>query len=406
MSASKIVFPGFKPRLSSVDEPIGICHGKRNMYFAAAMLAMLSLPAFGQRRFVQNIETPAGYRDPRAMSSLCDGSPGVGQCQSPNCEHAQMPRQAGEAHRDAIAKGVLAGAAVDRMERDAIAAVKAARWEEAYGKMLALANATRNSPDRCDVEKASDLVQLSMLCWNTNRKKQAVDILQKAINLLKTGRYLGGGCESHAVSLETRMAAGRLSSMFTVDDIVGDSGVHAQIMAKPIAVFIGKACESHEQVFQAKVPNVVPEQVFAQYQSWLQNADMQLRQRTAMMPPAMQLQCSIRAIEGELSQWGGFLQEFYPMVYASRCVELQQRRKMLAQMMNGWMSMPLPAISPGGGFAGGSGGRPRNRCIACRGSGMCRQCKGTGVVYASYGGSGSWTCTSCKGSGRCTICGK
>ena len=146
------------------------------------------------------------------------------------------------------------------------------------------------------------------------------------------------------------------------------------------------------------------EQVFAQYQAWLQNADMQLKGQMIGLPPVMQLQLTIRGREGELSQWGGFLQQYYPMVYANRCAELQQCRQLLVMMMNGGMSMPMPAISPGGRFGGGSGGRVANRCIACRGGGTCRQCTGTGIVHASYGGSGSWTCTACKGSGRCTIC--
>lgn len=49
----------------------------------------------------------------------------------------------------------------------------------------------------------------------------------------------------------------------------------------------------------------------------------------------MQLQLSINVIEGELSQWGGFLQQYYPMMYASRCNELQQRRQLLVQMTSG-----------------------------------------------------------------------
>ena len=402
MSIDKTFSHSFGRRLSSADGFIGMRHGKRNMCFAAAMLAMLSLSAFGQRRFVQNIETPPEYRDPRAMPVVCDGSYGVGQCQSPNCEHAQVPQLTGEAYREAVEKGTLAGAAVDRMESDAIAAVKAARWEEAYGKVLALVNATCNSSDRHDVEKASDLVQLSMLCWNTNRRKQAGDVLQKAINLLKTGRYLGDGCESLAVSVKTQMADGKQPSMFTVEDIVGDSGVHAQIMAKPIVVFIGKACESQEQVFQAKTPNAAPEQTFAQYQSWLQNADMQLRQQTAMMPPAMQLQCAIRAIEGELLQWGGFLQQYYPRVYADRCAGLQLRRQELARLMNGG-GMPSPVAVPFSGVSSGS--RYARRCFACKGTGICKLCSGTTVYNGPiYTGSQSSACTACNQTGRCPFC--
>ena len=152
---------------------------------------------------------------------------------------------------------------------------------------------------------------------------------------------------------------------------------------------------------QPNAPLVDQQQQFAQYQMWFQNADMQLRQQTAGMSPVMQLQASVNAIRGELAQWGSFLQRYYPAVYATRCAELQQRTQKLMMLKNGGgmpvqSARPFPRVSSGGGYA--------RRCIACRGSGMCKQCTGTGTVHASYGGSGSWTCTSCKGSGKCSIC--
>ena len=83
-----------------------------------------------------------------------------------------------------------------------------------------------------------------------------------------------------------------------------------------------------------------PQQVFAAYESWLQNANYQLTARTSGLPPIMQLQCAINVIEGELSQWGGFLQQYYPLVYAGRCAALQQRRQLFVMMTN-QISMPL-----------------------------------------------------------------
>ncbi len=168
-----------------------------------------------------------------------------------------------------------------------------------------------------------------------------------------------------------------------------------------MAVMASMAMSAFAQWGQPNVPQVDPQRQFAQYQMWFQNTDMQLRQQTAMMPPIMQLQASVNAIRGELAQWGSFLQCHYPAVYATRCAELQRRTQVLVMMMSGG-GVPVqsarssPRVSFGGGYA--------NRCIACRGSGMCKQCTGTGTVYASYGGSGSWTCTSCNGSGKCSIC--
>ena len=82
-----------------------------------------------------------------------------------------------------------------------------------------------------------------------------------------------------------------------------------------------------------------PQQVFAAYEAWFQNANYQLTARTSGLPPIMQLQCAINVIEGELSQWGGFLQQYYPLVYAGRCAALQQRRQLFAMMSN-QISMP------------------------------------------------------------------
>ncbi len=156
------------------------------------------------------------------------------------------------------------------------------------------------------------------------------------------------------------------------------------------------------QWIQPNVAQYNPQQTFAAYQTWFNNADMQIRQQTAMMPPGMQLQCSIRAIEGELSQWGGFLQQYYPMVYASRYAQLQQRRQLLAQMMNGGgmpspIAMPFPGVSSGGGYA--------SRCVACKGTGACRLCVGgvyAGAKYTSEGG--NRICGACGGTGRCQSC--
>ena len=101
------------------------------------------------------------------------------------------------------------------------------------------------------------------------------------------------------------------------------------------------------QRIQPNVARYNPQQMFAAYQTWFNNANMQIRQQIAMMPPAMQLQCSIRAIEGELSQWGGFLQQYYPMVYANRSAQLQQCRQWLAQIMNGgYAPVRQPTVIP------------------------------------------------------------
>lgn len=218
----------------------------------------------------------------------------------------------------AIENGTLVGEAVNRMESEAFGAIKAGNWEDAYGRLVALVNATRNSSDRLDVEKAGDLIQLSMLCWNTNRKKQAGDILTRAIDLLKTGQCLGVGCEARAVALKTRMDMG-VQAGFSVNDIVGASGTYAQIIEMPINVLVqNMSTAMFGERNQACVQYPTTDQVLAQYQAWFQNAGIQLRGQIAGQPLIVQIQIIIRACECELAQWGSFLQQHYPMLYATR----------------------------------------------------------------------------------------
>ena len=148
-----------------------------------------------------------------------------------------------------------------------------------------------------------------------------------------------------------------------------------------------------------------PQQTFERYILWLQNVDMQLRQQTAGMSPVMQLQLSIKAIERELSQWGGFLQQYYPLVYVNRYGELQQRRQLQMQMVNGG-GLPMP--SPVSFYDVSSGSGSAYRCAACNGTGNCRLCKGSGMYitpcYTGLDKSDHSTCPQCRGSGRCQSC--
>ena len=44
-----------------------------------------------------------------------------------------------------------------------------------------------------------------------------------------------------------------------------------------------------------------PQLLYAQYQTWFQNASMQHQRQTAGLPPVMQLQMTINVIKGELA---------------------------------------------------------------------------------------------------------
>ena len=68
---------------------------------------------------------------------------------------------------------------------------------------------------------ASSLVELSILYWNRNLKSDAVSTLEQAVSKMRNGRGLGGGCESRAVTLLSKMKSGKLPEMFNHAEING-----------------------------------------------------------------------------------------------------------------------------------------------------------------------------------------
>lgn len=129
------------------------------------------------------------------------------------------------------------------------------------------------------------------------------------------------------------------------------------MMVMALAVFMSASVLG--QWSQPNAAQCDPQQMFAQYQAWFQNADMQL----------------------------------------------QQRRQLLVQLMySGGMPMPSPVPFPGISSGGGSA----YRCAACNGTGNCRLCKGSGMyIISCYSGidkSDHSTCPQCRGSGRCQSC--
>jgi len=68
---------------------------------------------------------------------------------------------------------------------------------------------------------ASSLVRLSLLYWNHGDKSNAINSLESAVDKMKNGSGLGGGCEKLALALLAKMRAGRLPRMLDSDALCG-----------------------------------------------------------------------------------------------------------------------------------------------------------------------------------------
>lgn len=78
---------------------------------------------------------------------------------------------------------------------------------------------------------AGEYVQLAMLKWNLREKSEAVDAMEKAINVMKYGRDVSGsGCEKRAEIFLKKMKRNELPRTFVCKDFYM-SGVWGYIMA-------------------------------------------------------------------------------------------------------------------------------------------------------------------------------
>lgn len=71
----------------------------------------------------------------------------------------------------------------------------------------------------CDVNKASDHVELSLLYWNTGDREEARDAMSAAINFMRYGHNLGNNCWQDASRLYNKMRNGGLPSKFSPKEL-------------------------------------------------------------------------------------------------------------------------------------------------------------------------------------------
>lgn len=109
------------------------------------------------------------------------------------------------------------------------AAAKRGDWDEAKDAYLWLAN--RSSSLETDVNRASNFLSASMCAWNLGDSDDADEYLGKAIDKMRYGDNLGGGCEARAVAFRAKLRAGKWPRRFTYADMNYDTGVHTYIMA-------------------------------------------------------------------------------------------------------------------------------------------------------------------------------
>ena len=94
-----------------------------------------------------------------------------------------------------------------------------------------------------DINLASDYVSLAMLQWNQNYKASAKASMRKAIEVMRTGKYIGNSsCEERAVIFLKKMENDELPKSFNSDD-TKSYGVLGYIMEAPRAAYNKKIQE-------------------------------------------------------------------------------------------------------------------------------------------------------------------
>ena len=96
-------------------------------------------------------------------------------------------------------------------------------------------SAGRNLGGETDFSRASNRLCLAMLYWNDDNPAMARSTLKEAIDVMKYGSQLGGGCEARAVQLLAKMQSRDPPSKFSVKDLIGGGGVLDFVMELPYA---------------------------------------------------------------------------------------------------------------------------------------------------------------------------
>lgn len=117
---------------------------------------------------------------------------------------------------------------------ESIDATNRGDWSAAKDAYVWLASRCTSEPD---VNRADNFVAAAMCAWNLNYSSEAEEYLNKAIDKMRYGQYLGGGCEARAVAFRDKMREGKWPSTFTSDDILHSTGIHSFVMQAVKAKF-------------------------------------------------------------------------------------------------------------------------------------------------------------------------
>ena len=119
---------------------------------------------------------------------------------------------------------------------ESTAAVERGDWSEALSAFLWLAQKQSFEPD---VNRADYFLSAAMCAWNLDDTSAAETYLNRAIDKMRYGDNLGGGCESRAVAFRSRRSEGKWPSIFSSNDFFANTGVHEFIMGPVRAKFNG-----------------------------------------------------------------------------------------------------------------------------------------------------------------------
>lgn len=133
--------------------------------------------------------------------------------------------------------GTLNGAAAFRLSKEFYDAIEEEEWEDALEKLVRYYNATLSSFIETDLNRADYLLMGSMLAWNCGQKEPAKNLAERAVDKMRQGEHLGGGCHVRAERFLSKMREGDLPRYFGKKDIAGGGGVRGYIMELPNAKF-------------------------------------------------------------------------------------------------------------------------------------------------------------------------
>lgn len=121
-----------------------------------------------------------------------------------------------ERERITIVTQPKTSSSIDKWIKDTEKAEKAAKAGD-HKTACEVLSEILNSSQETDVNKASHSIELGLHYWCLKKDSEAKDAISKAIKYLKTGEFLGGGCEARAETLLKKIS--KLPRSMSYDEI-------------------------------------------------------------------------------------------------------------------------------------------------------------------------------------------